>query len=192
MIVIPENVKGLIFDCDGTLVDSMPLHMKAWEYAMNKFNSVFDYDFFFSPKGMDEKKIIEMYNLKYKTILDPVETVKVKHEYYRDHISAVRAITPIVSLVKKYKNILPMAVGSGSIKEFVYAQLKTVGIFECFTVILTANDPIKPKPEPDIFLEAAKHLHVEPEDCLVFEDGDPGIGAAQKAGMMVIDVRNYI
>lgn len=141
---------------------------------------------------MDEKKIIGMYNLRYKTNLEPIETVKIKHEYYKDHITEVGAIRPIVDLVSEYKNTLPMAVGSGSIKGFVHAQLMAVGIFDYFKVILTADDRINPKPALDIFLSAAKRLNVQVENCLVLEDGDPVIEAAQKAGMMIIDVRNYI
>jgi len=85
-----------------------------------------------------------------------------------------------------------MAVASGSNKKFVHAQLKAVGIFDYFNFIVTADDPVKPKPDPDIFLLAAKKINVEPNLCLVFEDGDPGIIAAQKAAMTVIDVRNLI
>jgi HAD superfamily hydrolase (TIGR01509 family) len=192
MIPIPENIKGLIFDCDGTLVDSMPLHMEAWEFAMNKFNAVFDYNFFFDLKGMPAQNIIDLYNQKFAATLDTEIVVNVKHKYFAQHISSMKIIEPVVEVVEQYKNILPMAVASGSLKEFVHAQLKVVGLFSHFQIILTADDPIRPKPAPDIFLEAAKQLHVNAKDCLVFEDGDPGIIGAHATGMKIIDVRDFL
>jgi len=91
------------------------------------------------------------------------EIVKTKHEYYTKHVVDIKAIKPVVTIVETYKNALPMAVASGSTRKFVHVQLKAIRIFDCFKVILTAKDPIKPKPEPDIYLEAAKHMHVEPK-----------------------------
>ena len=87
---------------------------------------------------------------------------------------------------------LPLAVVSGSVRDIVHKELEVVGVFNLFKTILTASDPYKPKPSPDIFLAAAKSLNVSPEYCLVFEDGDSGLEAATKAGMQIVDVRGYI
>ncbi len=186
------NTRGLIFDCDGTLVDSMPLHMKAWKEAFGAFNERYDEQFLFSLKGMKETEIIELYNGKFQTKINPDKIVKAKHEYFINHINDVHPIKPVVDIVKANYGKLPIAVVSGSVKEIVHLELKVIGIHNLFNAVLTANDPFKPKPDPEIFFAAAERLNISPADCLVFEDGDPGLEAAVKAGMNTIDVRNYI
>ncbi len=186
------NIKGLIFDCDGTLVDSMPLHMKAWQEAFKQFNKRYDENFLFSLKGMKETEIIDLYNEEFHTSIEPEKIVKAKHEYFIRHISDVKPIKSVVEIAKSYYGKLPLAVVSGSVKEIVHSELKVVGIHDLFDTILTADDPFKPKPDPEIFFAAASRLNIQPKDCLVFEDGDPGLDAAAKAGMQTIDVRNYI
>jgi HAD superfamily hydrolase (TIGR01509 family) len=189
LIPVPENIKGLIFDCDGTLVDSMPLHMRAWEYALSRTGSVWDYEFFFSKKGMEEKEIIDLYNRQFGASLDKAATLGLKHEFFRAHPEEFKAIRPVVDVAVRHKDALPMAVASGSTRENVILELKTVGIIHLFDVILTASDAITPKPSPDIFLEAARRIGVPAHLCQVFEDGDPGLEAARKAGMLATDVR---
>lgn len=188
-LVVPATVQGLIFDCDGTLVDSMPLHMQAWEYAMNLAGTPFDDAFFFSKKGMEEKAIVDLYNAAFAVSLDRDETVRAKHRYFRSHPSAFTPILPVVAVVHRYASRLPMAVASGSTRENVLLELDTIGIRHLFSVILTADDNVRPKPAPDIFLEAARRIEVPPHLCHVFEDGDHGIDAARAAGMGVTDVR---
>ena len=191
-IDINDDVQALIFDCDGTLVDSMPLHMKSWEKAFKFFNVRFDYDYLFSLKGIKELEIIKSYNKKFGTNLNPEETVNKKHNIYFKNINSVKPIEPIVKIATEYFGKFPLAVVSGSVRDIVRKELEVIGIFHLFNTILTANDPFKPKPAPDIFYEAAKRLNVSPENCLVFEDGDPGLEAAVKAGMKMIDVRESL
>ena len=191
-IDINDDVQALIFDCDGTLVDSMPLHMKSWEKAFKFFNIRFDYDYLFSLKGMKELEIIKSYNKKFGTNLNTEETVNKKHNIYFKNINSVKPIEPIVKIATEYFGKFPLAVVSGSVRDIVRKELEVIGIFHLFNTILTANDPFKPKPAPDIFYEAAKRLNVSPENCLVFEDGDPGLEAAVKAGMKMIDVRESL
>ena len=191
-IDINDDVQALIFDCDGTLVDSMPLHMKSWEKAFKFFNIRFDYDYLFSLKGMKELEIIKSYNKKFGTNLNPEETVNKKHNIYFKNINSVKPIEPIVKIATEYFGKFPLAVVSGSVRDIVRKELEVIGIFHLFNTILTANDPFKPKPAPDIFYEAAKRLNVSPENCLVFEDDDPGLEAAVKAGMKMIDVRESL
>ncbi|MCX7797480.1 MAG: HAD family phosphatase [Melioribacter sp.] len=192
LIPIHPSAKALIFDCDGTLADSMPLHMKAWEYSMKKYGLPFDYNFFFSKKGMKELDIVQILIEEEKLNFNPHEIISAKHEYFLNNISDIKPINEVVEIVKKYQNVLPMAVVSGGTRKVVYEELKILGIDKQFNVILTADDSIKPKPAPDIFLQAAKELKIQPEYCQVFEDGDLGIEAALQANMIVTDVRNYI
>jgi len=191
-ILIPDKIKALIFDCDGTLVDSMPMHMEAWEKAFDRVGADYDRDLLFSFKGMKETDVISSYNLHYSTNLDPEQMVKIKHEFLSRKIHDVKPIELTVRLANRYNKKLPMAVVSGSPKKIVHPELTAVGIIELFETILTADDPFKPKPAPDIFLEAAKRLGVEPQYCQVFEDGDPGLESARNAGMLATDIRPYL
>ncbi|RPI01876.1 MAG: hypothetical protein EHM64_15005, partial [Ignavibacteriae bacterium] len=109
-IEIPDSVKGLIFDCDGTLVDSMTLHMEAWADALRSTGSTFDYEFFFSKKGMKEEEIVVLYNIHMHKNLDPGTVVEAKHAFFRRHLREVRPIEKVVDVVYRYKNMVPMAV----------------------------------------------------------------------------------
>jgi len=191
-LYIPSQIKALIFDCDGTLVDSMPMHMEAWEQAFARVGAEYDRELLFSFKGMKETDVISSYNLHYQTGLDPQKMVKIKHEFLSRKIHDVKPIEITVRLAQKLYKKLPMAVVSGSPKKIVHPELSAVGIINLFETILTADDPFKPKPAPDIFLEAAKRLGVEPQYCQVFEDGDPGLESARNAGMLATDIRLYI
>ena len=188
-IEVPDFVKGLIFDCDGTLVDSMPSHMKAWEHVITSQGGPWDPEFFHSKKGMPEAKIVSLYNTQFARALDPVDTVNTKHKYFRAHASEFKPIPHVVDVVLRYHDILPMAVVSGGVREIVELELEALRIKGCFKAILTADDDIKPKPAPDIFLEAAKRLGVAPKHCQVFEDGDLGLEGARLAGMLATDIR---
>jgi HAD superfamily hydrolase (TIGR01509 family) len=188
-IEVPEFVKGLIFDCDGTLVDSMPLHMKAWEYVIRSGGGPWDYDFFFSKKGTPEKKMVSLYNAQFGCVLNPIEIVKTKHEYFWAHSGELKAIPHVADIVLKYQGVIPMAIASGGTRKNVNRQLEVIRLDKFFEIIVCADDEIRPKPAPDIFLEAARRLGIKPQYCQVFEDGDFGLEAARTAGMLATDVR---
>lgn len=188
-IIVPNHIQGLIFDCDGTLVDSMPLHMRAWEYVITSQGGEWDYGFFFSRKGMPEESIVAEYNRLFKRTMDPAGTVRAKHEYFWSRLGELRPVPHVVEIARRYHGLLPMAVASGGTRKTVNLELATLHLRQFFDVIITADDDVRPKPDPDIFLEAAKRLRVEPEYCQVFEDGDLGLEAARIAGMLATDVR---
>jgi HAD superfamily hydrolase (TIGR01509 family) len=190
-ISIPGSTRALIFDCDGTLVDSMPQHMKAWELAFSQFGQPYRKEFLNSYRGHEETDIVDMYNRTFATELDSAQVVQQKHRYLRELIPSVQPFQPVADLVHRYHNQLPMAVVSGGTQTNVHLALETIGLLGHFKVILTADDPLPPKPAPDLFLAAAMKLAVSPAKCLVFEDGDAGLEGAKKAGMAVIDVRIY-
>ena len=191
MHIYPET-RGLIFDCDGTLVDSMPIHMEAWKKAFADYGETC-YDEFLDPlKGMLEEEIVDLYNKRFRRNIDSKELVERKHTYFRKNIDTVMPVKPVVELVKKCNKKYPMAVVSGGKQENVHRVLEIIHIKHLFEIILTADDVIKPKPAPDIFLEAARRLGIEPCFCQVFEDGDIGLEAARKAGMAVTDIRIYL
>lgn len=190
-IEVPEYIEGLIFDCDGTLVDSMPLHWNAWKKAVELKGGAWNEEFFASTKGMPEKDIVALYNERFSLNLDPGETVRIKHEHFRSCASQFKPILHVMDIVHRYSGILPMAVASGGVRDNVMLELETLNVRRFFRTILTADDDIRPKPAPDIFLEAANRLGIPPETCQVFEDGDLGLRAARTAGMLATDIREY-
>jgi beta-phosphoglucomutase-like phosphatase (HAD superfamily) len=189
---VPPRIRGLIFDCDGTLVDSMPLHMEAWESSMRSHGGTYDHDFFFSRKGMNEEEIVAQYNACHGRDLDIRAVVADKHRHFRRHMHKLAPIRIVTDLVHRYENVLPMAVVSGGKGVIVRRELEVIGMRRLFRAILTADDPFKQKPAPDMFLAAAKLLAVPPSLCQVFEDGDLGLSAAVAAGMLATDVRPFL
>ncbi len=191
-ITIKPEIRAIIFDCDGTLVDSMPMHMKAWENSIRRFQSDFNKEYLFSLRGMKETDIVNSYNRKFGLRLNPEEVVFYKHEYVMKKIKNVKAIEPVVNVAKNHYGKLPLAVVSGSSREIVTEELNVTGIIGLFDIILTADDPLQPKPSPEIFRAAASDLKVEPMYCIVLEDGESGLQGAAAAGMQTIDVREYL
>jgi beta-phosphoglucomutase-like phosphatase (HAD superfamily) len=191
-IEVPQHIKGLIFDCDGTLVDSMPLHMKAWEDAIKHAGGVWDYDYIFSKKGMQSRDILALYNKDFGAALDIKKVVGMKQIHFRNHYKEMQEIKIVTDVVRRYAGKLPMAVASGGSRENVLLQLEIASIRQYFDTVITADDDVKPKPSPDIFLEAAKQIGIEPTSCQVFEDGDIGLEAAVAAGMLATDIRPFV
>lgn len=182
----------MIFDCDGTLADTMPFHMRAWREALAALNQDYPEDFFFPLKGMKEEEIVDLYNQQFNQHLNITQVLTEKHRRFQEMLPSAKPIAPVTQIVHRFYNKLPMAVVSGGTKENVWLTLNIIGVEEIFDVVLTADDDIKPKPAPDIFLEAASRLEVEPQLCQVFEDGDLGLKAAHLAGMIATDVRPYL
>jgi len=192
LIPVPEHIRGLIFDCDGTLVDSMPLHMKAWKEAVQSFGANYDPEFFSSKKGMRDTDIVAQFNLQFGKSLKSTDVVRVKDGFFLQHVAGVMPMHLVVDVVRRYHKVLPMAVASGGAREIVERELQVIGIAHFFDVILTADDSFKPKPFPDLFLEAAREIGVQPSLCQVFEDGDLGLQAAENAGMHATDIRLFM
>ncbi len=191
VIEVPVRIRGLIFDCDGTLVDSMPLHWDAWRRAVERMGGAWHPEFFSRVKGMPERDIVALYNERFGAGLDPAATIRAKHGHFRARAGKLRPVGHVLDVLTRYGGVLPMAVASGGVREIVDLELDILGIRRYFGAILTADDGIRPKPAPDIFLEAAGRIGVPPEFCQVFEDGDLGLKAARAAGMLPTDIRDY-
>jgi HAD superfamily hydrolase (TIGR01509 family) len=192
MLTVYPHVRGLIFDCDGTLVDSMPLHMEAWREAMHAVGEPFRQDFIDRLKGMPAEKIVERYNQTYDRRIDPRAFARDKNTRAHRKLANVRPIAAVVGIVKQFHGRLPMAVASGGTRRNVELALTAVGLAGSFDLILTGDDRVAPKPSPEIFLEAARRLGIDPTVCQVFEDGEMGLIAARQAGMTATDVRPYL
>lgn len=191
-IPVDENAKGLIFDCDGTLADTMGFHMEAWKEAFSQFGKRCPESFLKPLKGMKEKHIVELFNKSFKDNVDCQAFLEEKHIRFRNKLKDVKPIKPVVDIIKKYYGKLPLAVVSGGTRINVILTLEAIKLDGLFDVILTADDHVKAKPAPDILIEAAWQLKLHPCDCQVFEDGEIGLQAAREAGMIATDVRPYL
>ncbi len=193
MIIIEPHIKGLIFDCDGTLVDTMPLHYQAWLEYVQKFKAHFPEDLFYDLAGAPSEKITEVLNEKFGYQLDPQRTAKEKEKLFLEkYLPQAQPIEPVIAIAREYKGKLPLAVATGGIPPVVKSALKAIGMAGFFDAIVTSEDVEHGKPAPDTFLEAARRLNVEPEHCVVFEDSEMGLEGARRANMTVVDVRNIV
>lgn len=192
MIQIPRGVCGLVFDCDGTLIDSMPLHRQLWDECLVPHGVVLPRDFIDTHAGKPTDQIIGLINDSFNVAINAAEFLEEKEGRFRARLDEAGPIVPVVEVARSHHGQIPMAVVSGGCEANVTASLEALGIREMFPVVLTADDPIAPKPAPDLFREAARLLGVPPAACHAFEDADAGVLAAQAAGMTVTDVRQVL
>lgn len=191
-IEIVPGVKALIFDLDGTLSNSLPVHLRTWQMVGERFGFEFDPAIILELTGRPTiefaRRVIERYGVKET----PENIVKMKQEAFWDCAHLLQPVDEVVSVVKENAGKRPMAVGTGASRRSAEVQLESLGLTSYFTAIVSADDVTSHKPEPTTFLECARLMGVEPSSCQVFEDGELGIEAAKRAGMHVTDVREYI
>ena len=180
--------RAYLFDCDGTIVDSMPLHYIAWKKALGEWNCVFEEELFYKWGGRPVTEIIAALN-QMQGLSMPVDAVaKRKENLYFELENELRSIPEVIEHIEAKHGHLPLAVVSGSRRKSVEHSLSVLGLLEKFDVLVCAEDYARGKPAPDCFLTAASRLGVEPRDCLVFEDTEMGIEAATAAGMASVRV----
>ena len=186
---IPAGSFGAyLFDCDGTVVDSMPLHFLAWKQALGEWNCAFSEDTFYAWGGLPVAEVISRLNVEHGLKM-PVAAVEVRKEHlYYDNISRLQVVPEVVEHIDAMYGKIPFAVVSGSTRESVVKSLEAVGLLDKFETLVCAGDYAKSKPDPEPFLLAASRLGVSPAACLVFEDTDMGIQAATAAGMASVKV----
>ena len=189
---IDPSVKALIFDCDGTLADTLPVHFQAWNETGAKYGISLSEEEHSRYTGIPTAGIIELLNKKRGTRIDPAAFSREKEARFRILAHAISPIEPVVQVARAFQGRLPMAVVSGGVRQNVDLTLMTIGLAGAFEAVITADDPVPPKPSPLIFLEAARRLAADPSACLVFEDAKSGIEAAYGAGMRVVDIREHL
>ena len=185
-IHIPDgDFAGYIFDCDGTLGDTMPLHYSAWLAALKEYGLNFPEALFLRARRACRRSISSrsLVNARHGPHMPVKETAEIKEEIYLKGIEQIAPIEPVVAIVNRVHGKLPIAVASGGHRRIVTRTLTCLGIVDKFDAIICAEDYLKGKPNPDPFLTAAQRLGVPPEKCLVFEDTNTGIQAARAAGM---------
>jgi beta-phosphoglucomutase-like phosphatase (HAD superfamily) len=182
-------IKGLIFDCDGTLADTMPLHWRAWQAIAARHKLHFPQDRFYALGGVPSRDILKMLGKEQGILLDPIAVAREKEAEYLPLIAQVEPINAVVGVARENYGKVPMAVASGGTREIIGQVLERVGIRSLFDVIVTSEDIVNQKPAPDIFLEAARRIGVPPRFCRAYEDTDLGLQAIRAAGMEAVDVR---
>ena len=181
---LPEgSFDAYLFDCDGTIVDSMPLHYKAWKQVLSEWNCEFSEERFYAWGGMPIVEIISSLNKEYGLSM-PVETLATRKEsLYFELLPQLKPVPEVVEHVLEQHGKIPLAVVSGSTRDSVVASLTALKLLDRFDALVCAGEYQNSKPHPEAFLLAAEKLQVAPVNCLVFEDTDMGIQAATAAGM---------
>lgn len=181
---------GLLFDLDGTLVDTMPLHLSAWQRVAGEFGFHYDADWIYALGGVPSRKIAGMIAEQQNISLDDELVAQIKNGHYQSQLLTAAPFPAMHSLLQQWRGVRPMAIGTGSSRVNAERVLANTGLSEYFPVLVTADDVTAHKPNPDTYLLAAKQLGIVPERCLVFEDTPIGQQAALAAGMacvMVVD-----
>jgi HAD superfamily hydrolase (TIGR01509 family) len=179
----PGPFNAYLFDCDGTIADSMPLHYQSWKQALQEWNCEFPEDLFYAWGGMPIVEIIAALNEKHGLSM-PVEAVCRRKEYLFLELSPrLKPVPEVLEHIEAAHGRIPFAVVSGSTRESVTSSLASLDLLDRFDTLVCAGDYKNSKPDPEAFLLAAARLGVAPESCLVFEDTEMGIQAARAAGM---------
>lgn len=182
-------VKALIFDMDGTLADTMPAHYVAWRETMARYGIEFSEDRFYALGGVPTKSIVSLLAHEAGLTLDSHAVAIEKEEEFLRVIDTIGPVPPVVEIAAMHRGKLPMAIATGAMRLILDRVLRQLEITDWFQATVTAEETERHKPEPDVFLEAARRLDVSPAHCRVYEDTDPGIEAARRAGMQVVDIR---
>lgn len=184
--------RGIIFDCDGTLADTMPLHWRAWSVIAARHRFHFPEDRFYSLGGVPSRDILRLLSREQGLPLDPLAVAHEKEAEYLPLIAQVEPINTVVGVAREHHGKVPMAVASGGSKHIIEQVLQHLGIRHLFDTVVTNEDVKNQKPAPDIFLEAARRIGVPPQFCRAYEDTDLGMQAIRAAGMEAVDVRHLL
>jgi HAD superfamily hydrolase (TIGR01509 family) len=183
---------GYIFDLDGTLIDSMPIHYVAWDAAMRQAGLAepLSEDLFYSLGGVPTRRVAELIGQHYGLKVDVEQVFHAKETLFVEKLAAVKVIEPVAAVARRVALTRPVAIASGGPRDVVVRSLEVSGLKPLFPVVVSADDVVHGKPSPDMFLLAAQLMGVSPERCLVFEDAEPGMRAAEAAGMAWVRVES--
>ena len=186
------QVRGLVFDCDGTLADTMPWHFRAWQVVARRHGFKFSEECFYAWGGIPSRDIVARLNQEQRLRLDLNAVAKEKETEYFPLIPQVQPIGLVVDIAQANEGRYPMAVASSGTRRVIEQVLAHLRLRQLFVAVVTNEDVARPKPAPDIFLEAARRLGLLPGDCRAYEDADLGLQAIRAAGMEAVDVRELL
>ena len=190
-LILNTKAKALIFDLDGTLADTMPVHFLAYKNILAEYGIHFTPELFAKLAGIPAVGTIEKLNEWFGTKMNAEEVGHFKEREYEKIMHKMKPIIPVVNLAKKYHGVLPMAVGTGGYRRLAWKTMDILGLDKYFDILVSTEDVARPKPFPDTFLKCAELMGVDPYYCEVFEDAQLGIEAAKTAGMMATLVTDY-
>lgn len=190
-LTVNPKAKGLIFDVDGTICDTMPVHFIAWREVSAKEGIIFTPELFVEVTGLPALQTSQYLKNKFHKDFDEFEFTLNKEEIFERNMYKAKPIEPVVKLILEYKGKLPMACGTGGSQYLAWKTLEIAGVRDCFEHVVAAENVTNHKPHPETFLRAAELINVPPSECQVFEDGKLGLLAAEAAGMMTTDVTEY-
>lgn len=182
------SFKAYLFDCDGTIADSMPLHYIAWKSVLAEWNCEFSEEVFYAWGGMPVSEIISTLNQRHGLKMPLEEVSRRKEDLYFEALPQLKAVPEVLEHIEDQFGQIPFAVVSGSTRDSVTASLESLKILDRFDTLVCAGDYENSKPHPEPFLTAALRLGIAPEHCLVFEDTEMGVQAATAAGMASVKV----
>lgn len=197
-MVLPKNnhhlshPQAIIFDCDGTLADSMPLHWRAWDAIARRHGLAFSEQRFYSLGGVPARDVLKMLRAEQGLPFDPFAVAREKEAEYLPLIAQIEPINQVVGVAREHYGRVPLAVASGGTRRIIEQVLEHLDIRHLFQAIVTSEDVVHQKPAPDIFLEAARRSGVPPQFCRAYEDTDLGMQAIRAAGMEAVDVRQLL
>jgi beta-phosphoglucomutase family hydrolase len=189
---LPAHIKGLVFDCDGTLADTMPMHWRAWQVIAKKYKLHFPEDRFYSLGGVPSRDILQMLAKEQGVTLDHIQAAHEKENAYLPLMAEVEPIHAVVEIARENFGKIPMAVASGGTLPIIEQVLTHLKIRHLFGAVVTSEMVKNQKPAPDIFVEAARRIGVDPKFCRAYEDTDLGMQAIRSAGMDAVDVRKML
>ena len=184
----PGDFKAYLFDLDGTIADSMPLHYRGWTQAVEEHGGRFPEDLFYAWAGIPLPRTVEMLNERFGLAMPVMDVVRRKESLYLARLADLEAVPDVLAHIHEQHGSIPFAIVSGSPRRSIADTLTQLGLLDLFSVVVGAEDYIRGKPDPEPFLTAAARLGVAPADCLVFEDADAGIASARAAGMQWVRV----
>lgn len=189
MLKLPAGTfRAYLFDCDGTIADSMPLHYIAWKKALGEWNCPFDEELFYAWGGKPPVEIVAALNEMHGLNMPVETTAERKENYYYEQLPTLQPVAEVLEHIEDQHGKIPFAVVSGSSRESVIKSLTTINLIDRFDILVGSEDYENSKPAADAFLVAARRLNVDPKECLVFEDTALGIQAATAAGMASVRV----
>ncbi|MBD1995594.1 HAD family phosphatase [Leptolyngbya sp. FACHB-541] len=180
---------ALIFDCDGTLANTLPVHCQIWMAAFRKFGAEVPEAWYYERTGLPAAELIAAFNQSFGYTIDENTLDAERQKHFAELIHQVQEVDAVAAIARANSGKVPMAVASNGQKSIVEPTVEAIGLRSLFHTIVTLDDVSVGKPAPDLFLLAAERMGVEPHGCIVYEDSDTGLEAARRAGMRWVDVR---